>query len=107
MILDNGWESSACRMRIYGKFPTVEYLIDDLNAVPFIHVFYLSSLRIINLLRFANLTKDSESLQNIHLMNKEDWLRLIPPGTVGSGVSDVDFIDNRKHAVYCCSGGSI
>lgn len=38
LILENGWESSACRMRIYGKHPTIEYLIDDLNAVPFIHV---------------------------------------------------------------------
>eukprot|EP01126_Amoeba_proteus_P052503 TRINITY_DN6346_c0_g2_i3.p1 TRINITY_DN6346_c0_g2~~TRINITY_DN6346_c0_g2_i3.p1 ORF type:complete len:358 (-),score=41.56 TRINITY_DN6346_c0_g2_i3:156-1229(-) len=38
MILENGWESTACRMKVYGKYPTVEYLVDNFNAVPFIHV---------------------------------------------------------------------
>jgi len=37
-MINNGYESSACRMRIFGKFPTVEYLRDDYNAVPFIHI---------------------------------------------------------------------
>lgn len=36
-IFDNKIESSVCRMRIYGKYPTIEYLMDNQNAVPFIH----------------------------------------------------------------------
>jgi len=38
LILTNGWEFTVCRMRIYGKLPTIEYLRDDVNAVPYICV---------------------------------------------------------------------
>jgi len=37
-IIKNGFEFTVCRMRIYGKIPTVEYLQDDINAVPYICV---------------------------------------------------------------------
>jgi hypothetical protein len=38
LILQNKWEFTACRMRVYGKYPTIEYVQDDINAVPYICV---------------------------------------------------------------------
>jgi len=35
--MENGYQATACRMRTFGKFPTVEYWVDNLNAVPFIN----------------------------------------------------------------------
>jgi len=37
-MMDSGYEASACRIKTFGKYPTVEYLRDDMNAVTFIHV---------------------------------------------------------------------
>jgi len=38
IIYEKGYESTACRIRTFGKYPTVEYLRDDFNAVTLIHV---------------------------------------------------------------------
>jgi len=38
IILKNRYEFTVCRMRIYGKYPTIEYVQDDINAVPYICV---------------------------------------------------------------------
>jgi len=38
LIIQNGYEATACRIRTFGKYPTVEYIRDDLNAVTFIQI---------------------------------------------------------------------
>lgn len=37
IILEKGYEMTACMMRTLSKAPTIEYHIDEVNGVPFIN----------------------------------------------------------------------